>query len=103
MNPTEDDYLTRQLYTTIKKIILSTARCPDGDRLPCASCLAQSIAKALNDPQATPMQEVVGDIPIFSPKDVQSLLNAAIRIDRQECGHEACARSGSGDMLLMPV
>lgn len=103
MTPIEDDIVTKQLYNTVKKIILGTPRCPDGDQLPCASCLAEAIAKVLNDPASTPMQEVIGDIPIFSPKDVQSLLNAAIRIDRQECGHEACARSHSGDMLLMPV
>lgn len=103
MNQTEDKIMQEQLYKTVKKIILNTPRCPDGDRLPCASCLSESIAKALNDPMSTPMQDVVGDIPVFSSKDVQSLLNAAIRIDRQECGHDNCSRFDNGDVLLVPV
>lgn len=99
-----DDPVTAQLYTGIKQIILTAPRCPDGDGyIACASCLANAIATAINAPDGTPIATAIGDVPIFSPKDVQQLINAVVKIDRDECQHDECQRSRSGSVVLLPL
>lgn len=99
-----NELMTRQLYNSLKTIIVAIPQCPDGSRgIACPSCLAKAIASALNDPSGTPMEAVAGDIPIFTAKDVQSLMNAAVNIDRQECTHETCTRNTNSSVLMIPV
>lgn len=100
---TTTEIISKHLYSSIKQIITQTPVCPDGVGLACPSCLASALCSALNDPSGSPLESVVGDIPIFTAKDVQALLNAAVRIDRQECHHESCGRNDGTSVLLLPV
>lgn len=99
-----DEPLSAQLRKGIKDIILKTPRCADGDRyIACASCLAESIAKAFCEPAGTPIETFVGDVPVFTPKDVQSLINAAVKVDRDECENSECLRNRNASVVLLPL
>lgn len=92
----------KELVVAIRDTIDRTPEYPEcnGERqFLCAGCIATFITTALMDPQATPLHEAVGDIPIFSASDVQSLVTAAITVDRTEC---ECTRTNSS-ILILPI
>lgn len=89
------------LYKAIKDIIFRTKPCPDGGgHSACPSCLAAAITAELESPVSTPIVEAAGRIPLFSAKDVQELMNAAVKLDRQECSHKDCSRASTGFVLV---
>jgi hypothetical protein len=92
----------RELVVAIRDLIDRTPEYPEctGERqFLCAGCISTFLTTALMDPQETPLHEAVGSIPIFSANDVQSLITAAITVDRTEC---ECPRTDSS-ILILPI
>lgn len=91
------------LYEALKAVITAIPACPDSSgQTACPSCLAHRLAEALNAPHTTPLGNAIGEVPIFTPRDVQSLIKAAVTIDRRECAHESCTRDSTG-FVLVPI